>query len=78
VFDRYNIIFDGGVQWRSDQNGNFMRKNAYAYGDVSLGYEPPDAGIIVLAKYTFGTNELTYQKDSKIMMGILVDFFKKH
>ena len=77
VYERFNIVFNGGCKWRSDADGNLLKNNVRLYGELSLGYEPPQAGIVILAKYVFGTHKLSYQKDDKIVIEALLDFFKK-
>jgi len=77
VLERYSILFEGSFFWRSDKDFNFIRKNARLTGDISLNYDIPGADSKVMAKYSFGENSLTLQKDNKLVIGVLIDCFER-
>lgn len=77
VLEKYSITLQGTMFARSDKDFNFLRKNASWSWDITLGYDVPGLGTKVMAKYSCGNNDITFRKDDKILLGLLVDFFEK-
>lgn len=77
VLQKYSITLQGTMFARSDKEFNFFRKNANWRWDITLGYDVPGLGTKVMAKYSFGKNDITLQKDDKILLGLLIDFIEK-
>jgi hypothetical protein len=77
VLQYYSITLEGNIFARSNKDFVFVNKSANWRWDITLGYDVPGFGTKVMAKYSFGKNDITLQKDDKILLGVLVDFIEK-
>jgi hypothetical protein len=78
VMERYSLLVEGNVGFiLGDQ---FKKKHGaedvVSRFDISLGYEMPDADLKILAKYSFGQNDISFMKDDRLLLGFAVDLFK--
>jgi hypothetical protein len=77
IHERFSLLFEGSIFWRSDKNANFIASNAQYQMDITLGYEIPGAGTKIMTKYSYGVQNVSFQRDDKVIVGLLVDFFDK-
>ena len=77
VMDHYSLLVEGNFGFPF--GGGFKRKynvnDFISRFDVTLGYEVNGADLKVLAKYSFGQNDISFVEDTRILLGVAVDFF---
>lgn len=72
VMKTYAMLIEGLFFW-IDDGSKKVRKQI----DVTFGVEIPGSGLKAMAKYTTGENDISFQKDSKLILGLLLDIFEK-
>lgn len=75
VFKIYSLLLQG-ITFNNFSGGNSGRGWLYQY-NFTLGMEVPKVGFKVIAKYTQGSNDINYQYDSQLILGLLMDLFEK-
>jgi len=77
VIDHYSLLIEGNFGFPF--GGGFKKKynvdDFISRFDVTLGYEVNGADLKVLAKYSFGQNDISFVEDTRILIGVAVDFF---
>jgi hypothetical protein len=78
VMERYSLLVEGNVGFiLGDQ---FKKKHGaedvVSRFDISLGYEVPDADLKILAKYSFGQNDISFMRDDRLLLGLAIDLFR--
>jgi len=78
VMERYSFLIEGNVGFILGDT--FKKKHnaddVVSRFDVTLGYEVAGADLKVLAKYSFGQNDINFQRDDRLLLGLAIDLFK--
>lgn len=78
VLKNYMLLIEGEVG--APLGAGFKQK--YRTGDLikrfdmTLGYNIPGGGLQIMAKYSFGKTDVLFREDSKLFIGILLDFLQ--
>ncbi len=76
VLDHYSLLLEG--KWGIPLGGEFKSKNSVndfiGQFDVTLGYELSDSDVKILAKYSFGQNNVNFVEDTRVLLGLAMNF----
>lgn len=75
VMEKHYILLDADFFYRSNENFEFLKDNARWKWEVTLGIKVKDGAPKIMAKYAGGTNSVTFEKDSKALLGLVMDLF---
>ena len=75
VYDIYSLAIEGNVFYTPDTDINPQKEIKYLYS-ITLGMEIKGSGIKTILKYVNGENDINYEKNSAVMLGIMADLFR--
>lgn len=75
VYKSYSVLFTGNAfnNFTGNTSGNGW---LYQY-NLTLGVELPVTGLNVIAKYSQGSNDVNYEYDSQLILGLIMDLLGK-
>ena len=75
VYKSYSLLLTGNAfnNFTGITSGNGW---LYQY-NLTLGVELPVTGLNVIAKYSQGSNDINYEYDSQLILGLIMDLFDK-
>lgn len=72
VMDSYYLLVQGKTFYDTGKE----QTDAWNYNiSLALGLEFPSAPATILAKYVFGANEVTYERNDQLLIGFAMDLF---
>lgn len=77
VMEKYYLLVDADFFYRSNKDFEFLKDNARWKWEITLGIELPGVAPKVMAKYSGGTNSVTFEKDNRALVGLVMDLFPK-
>jgi hypothetical protein len=77
VGDKFSVLIEGNLFLHSDRDFNFMKKNASWHWDFTLGYDIAGQPLKVMAKYSTGVNSISFEKDDRFILGLLMNMFNE-
>lgn len=78
IMKNYSLLIEGefGYLFGADLKQKYGTPDFINRFDATLGYELPNADLKVIAKYSFGQNDINFERDDKLLLGLAIDILK--